>query len=251
LIRFDASSSSDPEGPIARYSWDLEDDGTFESNGDDPFMTPSLYYLDIGSHVAHVRVDDFQGASATTTRTINVIENHAPTASFTITPNPARTGQTVTFDGSSSSDPDGHDLRYTWDLDNDGFGDEFTHEEPTITHTYFSAGTKLVRLRVRDPVDASGDAEQEFYVAPASSASAAALPLGSPFAIPAARRARELAFSARLNARRTRGGRLRGRATFRFALERDGTATVLGRLRVQSGAKRPLPPACRRLETVG
>jgi hypothetical protein len=43
------------------------------------------------------------------------------------------------------------------------------------------------------------------------------------------------------------GSRLRGTASFQFRLERDGTATVLGRLRARRGPGRPLPPACRRL----
>jgi hypothetical protein len=43
------------------------------------------------------------------------------------------------------------------------------------------------------------------------------------------------------------GGRLHGGASFRFRLERDGSATALGRLRVRSGRDRGLPRACRRL----
>ena len=43
------------------------------------------------------------------------------------------------------------------------------------------------------------------------------------------------------------GARIRAGATFRFRLERDGSATVLGHLRAGTAGKRPLPTACRRL----
>jgi hypothetical protein len=45
------------------------------------------------------------------------------------------------------------------------------------------------------------------------------------------------------------GGRLRGGGTVRFRLERDGSATVIGHLRVRLGKARPLPRACARLAT--
>lgn len=42
-------------------------------------------------------------------------------------------------------------------------------------------------------------------------------------------------------------GRLRGGARFRFGLEPDGSATVLGSLTARRGARRGLPRACKRL----
>ena len=43
------------------------------------------------------------------------------------------------------------------------------------------------------------------------------------------------------------GSRLHGGASFRFRIERDGSATAVGRLRAQTGNQRPLPRGCRRL----
>ena len=43
------------------------------------------------------------------------------------------------------------------------------------------------------------------------------------------------------------GARLRATATFRFRLERDGSASVLGHLTAHQAGKRPLPVTCRRL----
>jgi hypothetical protein len=43
------------------------------------------------------------------------------------------------------------------------------------------------------------------------------------------------------------GPGIRATATFRFRVERDGSATVLGHLRTRTARKRPLPAICRRL----
>ncbi len=71
-----------------------------------------------------------------------------PTASFTITPaSGAIVGQTVSFDGSASSDPDGVLMSYEWDLDGDG---SFETSGATPSRAYGAAGTVSVKLRVTD-----------------------------------------------------------------------------------------------------
>ena len=76
-----------------------------------------------------LRVTDNGGATDVTVRTLTVIGNLPPTASFTATPNPAIVGQTVTFNGIGSSDPDGTIAKYEWDLDGNG-----TYETNSGTH---------------------------------------------------------------------------------------------------------------------
>jgi PKD repeat protein len=65
----------------------------------------------------------------------------------------------VDFDGTGSSDPDGDDLIYQWDLDGDGQYDDGTGS--TVTHTYDEEGTYDARLRVTedraDPLDDVSD----------------------------------------------------------------------------------------------
>src|SRR2546427_8940304 len=68
-----------------------------------------------------------------------------PVASFTATPNPALVAATVTFDGSSSSDPDGAIVSYAWD-----FGDSTGGSEAMTTHAYPTFGTFHVTLTVTD-----------------------------------------------------------------------------------------------------
>ncbi len=63
----------------------------------------------------------------------------------------------VTFDGSTSFDPDpGDTITYSWDLDGDGtFGDATT---PTASFTYTAAGLYNVKLRVTDSHGSSNTA---------------------------------------------------------------------------------------------
>jgi hypothetical protein len=73
-----------------------------------------------------------------------------PVASFSISPNPAQTNQTVTFDGSTSSDLDGGIAKYEWDLDGDGSYETVTGSNPIATKSYTSTGVYTVRLRVTE-----------------------------------------------------------------------------------------------------
>ncbi len=68
-------------------------------------------------------------------------ESQPPVADFTYT----ISGLTVTFDASSSYDPDGYITSYEW-----GFGDGYVGSGQTVTHAYSSAGTYTVTLTVTD-----------------------------------------------------------------------------------------------------
>ncbi len=70
-----------------------------------------------------------------------------PVPSFTVTPNPATVGQTVKFDASGSSDPDGHIVTYAWDLTGDGKTDTTGSSAST---TFAAAGTHAITLTVTD-----------------------------------------------------------------------------------------------------
>jgi len=72
-----------------------------------------------------------------------------PKAAFTMSPSPARVGETVTFDASQSSYSKGTVQRYEWDLNGDGTYETVT-TVPKVTTSYGSAQTVNVGLRVVD-----------------------------------------------------------------------------------------------------
>ncbi|MEA2376046.1 MAG: hypothetical protein QOD53_2509, partial [Thermoleophilaceae bacterium] len=74
-----------------------------------------------------------------------------PTAALAATPNPALTGQTVTYDSSGTTDPpDATIVDHHWDLDGDGVFETGTGTSPTATRAYATAGTVVARVRVTD-----------------------------------------------------------------------------------------------------
>ncbi|RLI63693.1 MAG: hypothetical protein DRO67_05345, partial [Candidatus Asgardarchaeum californiense] len=63
--------------------------------------------------------------------------------------------QSITFDGSGSSDSDGSIAGYMWDFDNDGTYDTGWLTTATTTHSYSVAGNYTVKLKVKDNLDST------------------------------------------------------------------------------------------------
>lgn len=67
-VYFDASSSSDPDGDIEKYEWDVENDGIIDAQG----VTISYVYNTGGTYTAKLAVTDNQGLTDTATISIRV-----------------------------------------------------------------------------------------------------------------------------------------------------------------------------------
>jgi PKD repeat protein len=76
--------------------------------------------------------------------------NQAPAAVIAAAPTSGTVPLTVSFNGRSSSDPDGSIVSYLWN-----FGDGTTATGTTTSHTYSSAGSYVARLTVTDNQGAS------------------------------------------------------------------------------------------------
>ncbi|WP_298801728.1 PKD domain-containing protein [uncultured Pseudokineococcus sp.] len=142
---FDGTGSTDPDGPLASYTWDLGD-GTTASG-----PTVSHTYASAASRTVRLTVTDSAGTSASTTATATTTPppDRAPTAVATA----SCTDLSCTFDGSGSSDPDGPLARYTWQL-----GDGTTADGAVVSHTYTDPGERTATLVVTDSAGTTASA---------------------------------------------------------------------------------------------
>jgi PKD repeat protein len=190
-VTLSAATSSDPDGTIVLYEWDLGADGTFEVSGADA-TTFDVTLPDDGTVTVRLRVTDDEGATGTTTATIT-FTNVAPTVDFTS--DPVVDGVTVTRNG-SFADPgtaDTHTATVDW---GDGSGPEplaLTGTTFTLDHVYAATGTYTITVEVCDDdasttVDGCGSAAFDVSVTmpnrpPTAAPSSVATRLERPVAI--------------------------------------------------------------------
>ena len=111
----------------AKWNIGLSDDGSYGVHNND-FFTDLLNYANVNSNTAleMIAMNGLPIANAGMDKLVD-------------------TGDTVTFNGSASSDMDGTITNYYWD-----FGDGENGTEDMMTHTYATKGTYLVTLTVTD-----------------------------------------------------------------------------------------------------
>ncbi|MCD6301648.1 MAG: PKD domain-containing protein [Staphylothermus sp.] len=89
-----------------------------------------------------------------------------PIAVFDYRPKSPRVGEKVTFDASTSYDPDGSIVLYRWDFDD---GTILKTNMPVVTHVYNASGTFTVTLTVVDDDDLNASASAIIKVLKSSS----------------------------------------------------------------------------------
>jgi len=153
-VRFDASDSFDPDGTITDYIWDFGDSST----GLGKITTHS--YNRSGSFTVTLTVTDDDGATDSISKPITAIEAKPPKPEFTFSPKKPLVGQSVTFDASGSSDPDGCVVNYEWDF-GDGSGKNYAM---IVTHAFTEEGTYTVTLTVTDDDGATASVAKDIKV---------------------------------------------------------------------------------------
>jgi serine protease len=137
MVTLDGSASYDSDGTISSYNW--TEGATLLGVG-----KIISHNFAVGTHTVTLTVTDDKGASASDECIITVVANQVPVANAG-PDRAAYVGDTVTFNGSGSSDPDGYIVSYSWN-----FGDGTSGGGVTATHVYSSAGNYTVTLTVMD-----------------------------------------------------------------------------------------------------
>lgn len=153
----DGNSSSDPDGTALTYSWKLSSKpaSSSASLSSASTATPSFKPDKAGNYLATLTVSDgLLSDSASVTIKANL--NTRPTAVASASPSSAyvATGTQVTLDGSSSADPNGTTVTYSWSLSAPG-GSAATLSSTTAAKPKFTAdvaGTYTAQLVVSDGV---------------------------------------------------------------------------------------------------
>jgi len=158
-VTLDASSSTDPDGDVLSYLWDLGDGATATG----PTVTHA--YADDGSFTATVTVTDGDGATAAASSIITV-GNLAPVVLVVTGPEEAQLlGSDTRIDGvfADPGSADTHAAVVDW---GDGATSTATIDGYTLTatHTYGSPGVYTVSVRVTDDDGASGEGEFRYVV---------------------------------------------------------------------------------------
>ena len=156
-VRFDASSSADPDGSITAYSWNFGDGNTSTTG-------PVVYhqFTAPGTYTVTLTVTDDGGLTNSVSHTVQVgPTNQPPVAAFNYSPPAPNVGEAITLNAAASYDPDGSITAYRWDLDGDGV-DDTTGQ--IISVRYYNPGVHQVRLTVIDNQGLSASTTQGIMV---------------------------------------------------------------------------------------
>jgi len=162
-VELDGSSSSDPDGEISTYAWEI-DGGGFEEGE----STLTHEFTQVGEYVVKLRVTNTKGEYTIVEKKIIVEAGDAPVPVIEVLNNDNDkyfTDQSYTFDASKSTSPAGVIRRFEWDF---GDGSSIVKTR-TAQHTFKEVGTYKVILALTDEDGNKGESEIVLEVtAPAS-----------------------------------------------------------------------------------
>ncbi|MBI5415021.1 PKD domain-containing protein [Candidatus Peregrinibacteria bacterium] len=153
LILFDAGLSNDPEGSPLTYSWDFENDGTYEITNLSSSRA-EYTFSETGAHNIKLEVTDDSGKSDATVKRIDI--SSVLNVEFTATTFVTHPEEQITFSAKSSNA-----IKYYWD-----FGDSEIAQgsQPDTTHIFRNKGKYTVELTVFDTNDTENSIQHSIYV---------------------------------------------------------------------------------------
>jgi len=158
-VTFTDTSTTPAGTTITDRSWDLDGDGTEDSDAENPTHT----YTTPGTYEVSLTVTNSDAQTDTVTHEVEV-PAAKPTANFDYSPTTPDVGDPVTFtDKSSAVDPATIET-WAWD-----FGDDSTSTDQNSTHAYTAMGTYTASLTVTDSNEETSNAHtEEIVVGPAT-----------------------------------------------------------------------------------
>jgi PKD repeat protein len=141
--------STDIDGQITSWFWEFGD-GTNSTDAN-----PQHEYTSGGEKKVNLTVKDNENAETTISKIIT-LNGETPIADFIYNPINPSADEVVTFNSTSTANPDYFIENYTW-----GFGDEsgLAYGE-NVTHQYTDNGSYIVNLTVRDNISTSDSIEK-------------------------------------------------------------------------------------------
>ncbi len=164
------STSTDPDGDTLTYAWSL--DGSNVRQLTVPYIT--WQNLTVGTHIIGLQVSDGNGGTGSYQQQFTVSQapqpnppsptpqtNQFPIASFTIAPQSPTTSDTI-IASSTSTDPDGDTLTYSWYRDGTQAND--FNNTPYLAWATPTAGTHTISIMVNDGRGGSASTQMQVNV---------------------------------------------------------------------------------------
>ena len=182
-VEFSAGAVDGTLGTLS-YAWDFADGSTGTG------VVTTHTYAAAGDYLVKLTVTNNLGDSGQATVLVQVAAQ-LPTARMTLNATAGPAPLSVSFDASTSTDPDGQIVSYAWD-----FGDGGTATGVAVTHVYNTPGSYVAKVTVTDNSGATSSASRLITVSSSLSGVASldtntdtqtgTTPVGCGFAGPAA-----------------------------------------------------------------
>lgn len=159
-VEFDASESTDPDGNIDQYEWDLDGDNEFD---DGKGETIKHTFEKVGKYKISLRVTSTIGEFNIAEKEIVVEAQSNPEAVITVVDDPKSytIGESYIFNADNSKSPNGKITKYEWTFSDNPKKVETTK---TISHVFKTSGTHEITLKVTDEKEKENETRKTIKV---------------------------------------------------------------------------------------